>query len=216
MDLPAPRPGRGRVRFDGVDHEATVFLDGDEVAHHVGAFTPFEVDVPDGRAPARGRRAPGAGERAAGGQDEPRPRAQEPHGLRLGLLPAARAPGHLAPGDDRPAAGGVPARALEDGVGMVEVDGETVLRVESPELWWPNGMGRQRLYRAGDCDVGFRTVELDDEYRLVVNGSPCRSKAGTGSRSTRSTACRGRTSSRTCCDSRRARAATCCACGAAA
>jgi hypothetical protein len=36
------------LRFDGVDHEATVFLDGVEVAHHVGGFTPFELDVPAG------------------------------------------------------------------------------------------------------------------------------------------------------------------------
>lgn len=36
------------LRFEGVDHEATVFLDGAEVAHHVGAFTPFAVDVPTG------------------------------------------------------------------------------------------------------------------------------------------------------------------------
>ena len=36
------------VRFEGVDHEATVFVDGDEVAHHVGCFTPFEVELPAG------------------------------------------------------------------------------------------------------------------------------------------------------------------------
>jgi hypothetical protein len=36
------------LRFDGVDHEATVFVDGVEVAHHVGCFTPFEVDVAAG------------------------------------------------------------------------------------------------------------------------------------------------------------------------
>jgi hypothetical protein len=36
------------VRFDGVDHEATVFVDGVEVAHHVGPFTAFEVEVAAG------------------------------------------------------------------------------------------------------------------------------------------------------------------------
>ena len=36
------------VRFEGVDHEATVFIDGSEAAHHVGCFTPFEVEVADG------------------------------------------------------------------------------------------------------------------------------------------------------------------------
>ena len=70
-----------------------------------------------------------------------------------------------------PPANVFPQVTLADGVGTVEIDGEVVLRVESPELWWPNGMGEQRLYRAGDFDVGFRTVEFDD-YRFVVNGVP--------------------------------------------
>jgi beta-mannosidase len=62
-----------------------------------------------------------------------------------------------------------PSVRLEDGVGIVEADGEVVLRAEEPELWWPNGMGEQRLYTAGELEVGFRTVELDG-YALVVNG----------------------------------------------
>ncbi|KAF4407712.1 glycoside hydrolase family 2 protein [Streptomyces lycii] len=41
-----PAPGRRAVlRFEGVDHEATVLVDGREVARHAGMFTPFEVDV---------------------------------------------------------------------------------------------------------------------------------------------------------------------------
>jgi hypothetical protein len=36
------------VRFEGVDYEATVFLDGAEATHHIGCFTPFEVDVAAG------------------------------------------------------------------------------------------------------------------------------------------------------------------------
>jgi glycosyl hydrolase family 2 len=36
---------RSTVRFEGVDHEATVFVDGAETAHHVGGFTPFELEV---------------------------------------------------------------------------------------------------------------------------------------------------------------------------
>ena len=39
---------RSVLRFEGVDHEATVFLDGGEVAHHVGCFTWFDVEVPAG------------------------------------------------------------------------------------------------------------------------------------------------------------------------
>ena len=59
---------------------------------------------------------------------------------------------------------------LEDGVGRVHANGETLLEVRDPELWWPNGMGEPRLYRAGEIEVGFRTVELTDDYELVVNG----------------------------------------------
>ncbi|MBP0461486.1 glycoside hydrolase family 2 protein [Streptomyces montanisoli] len=36
---------RALLCFEGVDHEATVLIDGHEVAHHEGMFTPFEVDV---------------------------------------------------------------------------------------------------------------------------------------------------------------------------
>jgi beta-mannosidase len=36
------------VRFNGVDHETTVFVDGVETAHHVGCFTPFEVVLSGG------------------------------------------------------------------------------------------------------------------------------------------------------------------------
>ncbi|WP_369200404.1 hypothetical protein [Streptomyces sp. PU-14G] len=41
-------PGRrALLRFDGVDHGATVLLDGEEVARHADMFTPFEVEVTD-------------------------------------------------------------------------------------------------------------------------------------------------------------------------
>ncbi|WP_329460472.1 glycoside hydrolase family 2 protein [Streptomyces sp. NBC_01497] len=36
---------RALLRFEGVDHEATVLVDGHEVAHHDGMFLPFEADV---------------------------------------------------------------------------------------------------------------------------------------------------------------------------
>jgi beta-mannosidase len=39
-------PGqRALLRFAGVDHDATVLVDGKEVARHSGMFVPFEVDV---------------------------------------------------------------------------------------------------------------------------------------------------------------------------
>ena len=154
-------------------------------------------------------RARGAGERAAGRAHEPRARAQEPHGLRLGLLPAARPPGHLAAGRrstrrrER-----VPARdARATASARVEVDGETrAARSSRPELWWPNGMGEQRLYTSrGDVGstVGFRDDRAATSYRASSSTAcRCRSAAGTGCRSTRSTACRGRRSSRTCSGSR--------------
>jgi beta-mannosidase len=64
-------------------------------------------------------------------------------------------------------------------VGRVTLDGELLLEVEQPDLWWPNGSGEQRLYDAGDWQVGFRTVELRPNdgappdaypYTLHVNG----------------------------------------------
>ncbi|MEV8565448.1 sugar-binding domain-containing protein [Streptomyces sp. NPDC051322] len=38
---------RALLRFEGVDHEATVLIDGHEVAHHTGMFVPFEADITD-------------------------------------------------------------------------------------------------------------------------------------------------------------------------
>ncbi|MCH6163677.1 glycoside hydrolase family 2 protein [Streptomyces marispadix] len=48
LRLPHGPPGEGRralLCFEGVDHDATVLLDGHEVARHEGMFTRFEVDV---------------------------------------------------------------------------------------------------------------------------------------------------------------------------
>ena len=91
-----------------------------------------------------------------------------------------------------------------------------MLEVERPELWWPNGLGEQRLYRVRELgiDVGFRTIELvrtrARRRRAAVRvrrqrRARCRSAAGTGCRSTCSTACRGRRSSSTCSTLARAR-----------
>ena len=168
--------GEGVVRFDGVDHEATVFLDGDEVARHVGGFTPFEVAVPAGEHQlAVVVHAAPASESQVGKTSRVRV-----HKSRMGygwdFCPRLVHQGIWRPVTMNLSRAAFPHVRLQDGVGVVEVDGETVLRVESPELWWPNGLGPQRLYRAGDFEVGFRTVELDDEYRLVVNGAPVQIK----------------------------------------
>jgi beta-mannosidase len=162
----------GRLRFEGVDHEATVFVDGEEAAHHEGAFTSFDLDVPDGEhllavvvhpAPAS---EPQVGRTSRVRVHKPRmsygwdfcPRLVHQGIWRSVVLD----PPH------RPA----PIVRLEDGVGTVEVHGEVVLRVDSPRLWWPNGMGEQHLYEAAGVRVGFRTLELDDDLTLVVNGEP--------------------------------------------
>jgi beta-mannosidase len=40
--------GPGTVRFDGVDHAALVFVDGEQVGRHEGLYEPFEVTLPGG------------------------------------------------------------------------------------------------------------------------------------------------------------------------
>jgi beta-mannosidase len=161
----------GVVEFEGVDHEATVFVDGEEVAHHVGAFTQFRVEIPDGEHLL-----------AVAVHAAPESEAQVGRTSRVHVHKPRMnygwdfCPRLVHQGIWRPVTVDAPPRVcprvtLVDGVGRVELGGEVVLEVEQPELWWPNGMGAQRLYRAGDFDVGFRTVELTPEYELVVNGA---------------------------------------------
>jgi beta-mannosidase len=168
--------GEGVIRFDGVDHEATVFLDDAEICHHVGAFTPFEVAVPAGEHQlAVVVHAAPESEPQIGKTSRVRVHKSRmsygwdfcPRLVHQGIWRSVT----LNPPRER-----FPLVRIEDGVGTVEVDGEVVLRVESPEPWWPNGLGPQRLYRAGEFEVGFRTIELDDDYRLVVNGVPVQIK----------------------------------------
>ena len=161
--------GPCRIRFEGVDHEATVFIDGEAAAHHEGAFTPFEVDVP-------------VGEHLLAVALHPVPRSESQvgetrrvtvHKSRMGygwdFCPRLVHQGIWRPVTVDAPPEVFPVVTLADGIGTVEVDGEVVLCVDAPELWWPNGMGEQRLYEVGGFLVGFRTVELDD-YALVVNG----------------------------------------------
>ena len=53
-----------------------------------------------------------------------------------------------------------PVVTLEDDIGTVSIERDVVLRVDSPELWWPNGMGEQKLYEVefggAHFKVGFR------------------------------------------------------------
>jgi beta-mannosidase len=163
------RVAGGTIEFGGVDHEATVFVDGEKVAHHAGAFMPFRVDVPEGEhLLAVAVHAAPESEAQVGRTSRVRV-----HKSRMGygwdFCPRLVHQGIWRPVKRDPPPEVFPAVTLVDGVGSVEVDGEVVLRVDSPEPWWPNGMGEQRLYRAGDFEVGFRTIEFDD-YRFVVNG----------------------------------------------
>jgi beta-mannosidase len=169
--------GPGVLELAGVDHEATVFVDGEERAHHVGMFTPFTVDVGPGRhllavvvhpAPAS---EPQVGKTSLVRVHKPRmsygwdfcPRIVHQGIWRSVRLHDGAPPAHSA------------RVTLEDGVGVVRAGDEEV-RVEDPALWWPNGLGEPNLHRveiAGlELDVGFRTVELREDYTLVVNGSP--------------------------------------------
>jgi len=159
------------VRFEGVDHEAAVFLDGEEAGRHAGAFTPFEVDVP-------------AGEHLLAVVVHPAPESEPQvgrtsrvrvHKSRMGygwdFCPRLVHQGIWRSVTLNPAHEVLPVVRLADGAGTVEVDGEVVLRVEEPELWWPNGLGEQRLYEVPELgiSVGFRSVSFDG-YHLVVNG----------------------------------------------
>jgi beta-mannosidase len=157
----------GPLEFEGVDYEATVFLDGDEVAHHVGLFTPFRVDVPEGEHLLAVALHPAPESEAQVGKTS-RVRVHKPR-MNYGWDFCPRL---VHQGIWRPvgAPRSYPHVSFADGVGRVELDGEVLLEVEEPELWWPNGSGEQRLYSAGEWEVGFRTVELDAEYRLRVNG----------------------------------------------
>src|SRR5205823_12569643 len=124
-------------------HEATVFVDGEEVAHHVGAFTPFRVEVPEGdHLLAAAVHAAPPSEPQVGRTSRVRV-----HKSRMSyswdFCPRLVHQGIWRPVSFDPLPERFPRVTLVDGTGMVEIDGEVVLRVDSPELWWPNGMGEQ-------------------------------------------------------------------------
>jgi beta-mannosidase len=173
------RVSGGAIEFAGVDHEATVFVDGEEVAHHVGAFTPFRIDVAEGEHLLAVAVHPAPESEAQVGKTS-RVRV---HKSRMGygwdFCPRLVHQGIWRSVTLDPPPEVFPRVTLAHGVGRVEIGDEVVLEVEQPELWWPNGMGEQRLYRAGDLEVGFRTIELVPNegapadalpYTLVVNG----------------------------------------------
>ena len=183
----------GTIAFEGVDHAATVFVDGDEVAQHAGMFRAFDVEVPRGRhllavvvhpapenEPQIGRTSDVRVHKSRMGYGWdfcPRMVHQgiwRPVTLHVG----GRAPDSFPRVTLSPdlSEGVVHARGpltLVDGQDVVAT-GEDELRVESPELWWPNGMGAQHLYRlragAQELAVGFRHLADGFPYTAVVNG----------------------------------------------
>jgi beta-mannosidase len=168
-----PVTGPGRIRFEGVDHEARVFVDGEQVGRHEGSFTPFEVEVAAGehQLAVVVHRAP---------ESEPQvgeTRRVKVHKSRMGygwdFCPRMIHQGIWRPVTLDPPREQFAQVKLQDDIGTVEVDGDVVLRVDAPRLWWPNGMGEPRLYPV-EVDgtfflVGFRDVSFSG-YELVVNG----------------------------------------------
>jgi beta-mannosidase len=168
--------GAQTLEFEGVDYACEVFVDGEEVARHAGLFTPFSVDVPAGEhllAVAVLQAPPSEAQVGVSSRVlVHKPRMSYgwdfcPRLVHQGIWRAVGAPRSN------------PRVTFDGAVGRVELDGELLLEVEQPELWWPNGSGEQRLYDAGDWQVGFRTIELvandgapEDAlpYTLVVNG----------------------------------------------
>jgi beta-mannosidase len=167
--------GPGTIVFEGVDYEATVFVDGEERAHHTGLFAPFAVEL------AAGEHLLAVVVHAAPPSESQvgRTRDVRVHKPRLGygwdFCPRIVHQGiwrsvllyEGAPPDVEPSV------LLEDGVGVVRA-GDDEVRIQAPALWWPNGLGDPHLHRVSiggrELDVGFRTVALQDDYTLVVNG----------------------------------------------
>ena len=123
---------------------------------------------------------PAPPERAAGRRDEPGARAQEPDGLRLGLLPAACPSGDLAAGDARRAAGGLPGRDARGRLGTVEIGRRgraprRVARSSGGRTGWASSISTTSSRGVG-FRVGFREVTL----RRLRAASSTASGAGPG------------------------------------
>jgi beta-mannosidase len=178
-------PGASTLRFGGVDYACTVLVDGREVARHEGLFRPFDVDLTEVADGGRHLLAvvvhpappsePQVGRTSRVRVHKPRMNYGWdfcPRLVHQGIWRSVS----LCDGTPEPQ----PFVRLRDGVGTVELDGEVVLRVDEPRLWWPNGLGDQHLYPVElggrRVRVGFRTVALERPeqgtlpYAFVVNG----------------------------------------------
>lgn len=83
-------------------------------------------------------------------------------------------------------------KVVEQQAEVVGSQAQVEATIEAPELWWPNDLGGQPLYRVEvslrgargtldgrDYQIGFRTIELNQEpdewgeaFRFMVNGVP--------------------------------------------
>lgn len=193
LQLPAgPEEGIAVLRFEGVDHRATVFVDGHQLAEHEGVFIPFEVDIP---AELWG------GRRLLSVVVHPAPENQPQVGdtrlvrvhkarmgygwdfcprmvnlgiwrgvtLHLGARPYYPWPrAEVSPdGEDGTVrAADADRLTLWDGT-RVEATGagpELVLR--RPELWWPNGSGRPHCYTL-EAEKGEQSRRFNIGFRAL-------------------------------------------------
>jgi beta-glucuronidase len=176
------------LRFDAATHRATVWADGDEVGHHEGGYTPFEVDLTGRTGAVRLTVAvnneltwtsippgvihdlPGGGRKQFVFQD-----FYNYAGLIRSVWLCATSPTHLADltvetdldGTVRVATevvgDGEVRLTVRDADGAVVAAGESPLRVADPHLWQP---GEGYLYDL-QVDV-LRGDELVDRYHQPV------------------------------------------------
>lgn len=188
------RPGeRAVLRFGGVDHAATVLVDGEAAAEHEGMFTPFDVDVTD-RLGDGGEHllavvvhAAPAGEPQTGASGRARVHKTRmgygwdfcPRMIHQGIWRPVRLylgppPGRLdlavsLSADLRTGAVDVAvpgALRLLDGERLVASSDGGRLSVDSPRPWWPNGAGEPHLYRL-EVATGYGVTRRDIGFRHV-------------------------------------------------
>ncbi len=187
-------PGeRAVLRFGGVDHAATVLVDGEIAAEHEGMFTPFDVDVtgwlagggehllavvvhaaPPGepQTGATGRARVHKARMGYGWDFCPRLVHQgiwRPVRLYLGPPPgrldlAVSLSADLRTGTVEVAGPGE-IRLLDEGALVARSDGGR-LDVDAPRRWWPNGAGESYLYRL-EVDTGHGVARRDIGFRHV-------------------------------------------------
>ena len=213
----ASRGGDARVRRASTTRRRSSST-ASEVAQHVGAFTPFRVDVP--RRASTCSRSPCTRRRESEAQVGRTSRVRV-HKSRMGygwdFCPRLVHQGIWRPVTLDPPRERFPRVTLRGR----RRHGRGRRRDRCCASSRRSSGGRTAWASSGSTRGGRLRRRLPHGRAATTTASSstasrCRSAAGTGCRSTRSTACRGRRSSRACSSSPRARTSTCCACGAAA